>query len=294
MCADNSGPSKAITRLRSTATLETVLQPDANCDKGMWDMKDFESALEDFWQARNAGTYPSRWESAMSAEDACRINLALIERHAAQGERQAGWKVGLTSRAVREQFGLPEPIFAVLYEKGRWQSGKEWPRDALTRPGWENELCITMGETLRGPGIGLEAARGAIASVAPAMEIIETRGPVGPESFNTMLADNGQQRAFVVGDAIKFDPARHDLGNTSVEVFIDGEPQDKAFGSAIMESSPITSIQWLANQLAKFDRSLEAGQVVMTGSFTRQFAIDRPLTAEARFDPFGSAIATFV
>lgn len=257
-------------------------------------MKDFESALEDFWQARNAGPYPSRWEAAMSAEDACRINLALIERHAAQGERQAGWKVGLTSRAIREQFGLPEPVFGVLFEKGRWQSGKEWPLGALTRPGWENELCLTMAETLRGPGISLEAARGAIAAVAPAMEIIETRGPLALEGFNTMLADNGQQRAFVVGDETKFDPARHDLAKASVEVFIDGEKRDKAFGSAVMETSPIASIQWLANQLAKFGRSLEAGQVVMTGSFTRQFAIDRPLTAEARFDPFGSAIATFV
>lgn len=257
-------------------------------------MKDFESALEDFWQARKGGPYPIRWEAVMSAQDACRINLALIERHAAQGERQAGWKVGLTARAIREQFGLPEPVFGVLFEKDRWQSGRQWPLDGLTKPGWENELCLRMGETLRGPGIALEAARGAIASVAPAMEIIETRGPNALAGFNTMLADNGQQRAFVVGNETSFDPARHDLAKASVEVFVDGEKRDKAFGSAVMDSSPVASIQWLANRLARFGRNLEAGQVVMTGSFTRQFAIERPLTAEARFDPFGSAIATFV
>lgn len=257
-------------------------------------MKDFEAALDDFWQARNGGPYPLHREAELSAEDACRINLALIERHAAQGEKQVGWKVGLTARSIREQFGLPEPVFGVLYEKGRWPSGREWPLDTLTRPGWENELCLTMGKSLRGPDISLEAARNAVATVAPAMEIIETRGPNAIEGFNSMVADNGQQRAFVVGDEIPFDPSRHDLGKASVEVFIDGAPQDKAFGSAVMESSPIASIQWLANQLAKYGRTLEAGQAVMTGSFTRQFPIDRPLTAEARFDPFGSAIATFV
>ncbi|MHA1537061.1 MAG: 2-keto-4-pentenoate hydratase [Alphaproteobacteria bacterium] len=257
-------------------------------------MKNFDLALEDFWQARNAGPYPTRWEAVMSAEDACRINLALIERHAAQGNKQVGWKVGLTSRAIREQFGLPEPVFAVLYEKGRWPSGREWPLDGLVNPGWENELCLSLAKTLRGPDISLEAARDAIAGVAPALEIIETRGPNALEGFNTMLADNGQQRAFVVGEESEFDPARHDLGQTSVEVFIDGEKQDEAFGSAVMGSGPVASIQWLANQLARYERTLAAGQVVMTGSFTRQFAIERPLAAEARFDPFGSATATFV
>jgi len=83
------------------------------------------------------------------------------------------------------------------------------------------------------------------------------------------------------------------LGAATVEIFIDGESQDKASGTAVMESSAVASIVWLANKLAEFDRTLEAGQAVMTGSFTRQFLIERPLKAEARFDPFGSAVATF-
>jgi hypothetical protein len=32
----------------------------------------------------------------------------------------------------------------------------------------------------------------------------------------------------------------------------------------------------------------------MTGSFTRQYKLDRPMRVEARFTTFGSAIATFV
>lgn len=257
-------------------------------------MIDFDKAVDDFWLARRGGPYPLAWGKELDQDTAYRINLALIDRHAANGEPQAGWKVGLTARAIREQFGLPEPVFAVLFDHGRWPGGREWPLADLIEPGWENEVCLTMGETLRGPGVTEAAARRAIASVAPAMEIIETRGPNTLDGLFAMTADNGQQRAFVVGEETPYDPARHDLGKASVEVFIDGETQETAYGKAVMESGPVASIVWLANKLAEFDRELAAGSAVMTGSFTRQYAIDRPMTIEARFTPFGSATARFV
>lgn len=256
-------------------------------------MLDFDAAVEAFWSARRGGPYPLHLEKDLDQDSAYRINLALIDRHAAEGETQAGWKVGLTARAIREQFGLPEPVFAVLYEHGRWESGIEVALSGLTRPGWENELCLTLGETLRGPGITEGDVRQAVATVAPAMEIIEARGPNSIDGLYSMTADNGQQRAFVVGAETPFDPAVHDLGKATVEVFVDGDSQETAPGSAVMESSPLASIVWLANKLAEFDRAIEAGSAIMTGSFTRQYAIDRPMRAEARFDPFGSAVATF-
>jgi len=266
---------------------------DANAATGGMEAEAFAQAVDDFWAARNGDPFPLHWEPHLTQDGAYRINLALVDRHAARGEPQAGWKVGLTARAIREQFGLPEPLFAVLFEKGRWPSGGAWPRAAMVGPGWENELCLTMGATLRGPGVTADDAKAAIATVAPAMEIIETRGPNSMEGFKCMIADNGQQFAFVVGDETPYDPAAHDLGATTVEVLIDGAAQERARGDAVMESSAVASIVWLANKLAAFDRTLEAGQVVMTGSFTRQYAIDRDMTAAARFDPFGSAVATF-
>ena len=256
-------------------------------------MLDFEQAVEDFWAARHGGPYPMQWEADLDFDSAYRINLALIDRHAAEGRPQAGWKVGLTARAIREQFGLPEPIFAMLFQDGRWSSGVRHPLADINKPGWENELALTIGKTLEGPNLTDDDARAAVATVAPAMEIIETRGPNSVDGMFSMTADNGQQRAFVMGDETPFDPAAHDLGKTSVEVFIDGELQETAYGNAVMESSAIASVTWLANKLAAFDKALTAGSVVMTGSFTRQYAIDRPMTIEARYDPFGSVIATF-
>jgi 2-keto-4-pentenoate hydratase len=255
---------------------------------------DLEKAIDDFWAARQpGGRYPMEYCATLSQADAYRINLALLARHAARGEPQAGWKVGLTAEVIRKQFGLPEPLFACLFQHGRWPSGGTWPLAAMTGPGFENELCLILGERLAGPGITPERAARAVARVAPAMEIIETRGPNSLDGMMPMIADNGQQFAFVAGTEIPFDAQRHDLGAASVEIYIDGVFQERAFGNAVMGSSALASLAWLANKLAEFGYAIERDQAVMTGSFTRQYKIDRPMTAEARFDPFGSAIATF-
>ena len=142
-------------------------------------MVDFEKAKEEFWQARHGGPFPEHWLGEFDMETGYRICLALIENHAAKGEPQAGWKVALTAKAIQQQVGFHSPSFAVLYDHGRWQSGVEHPASDLTRPGWENELCLTMGETLRGPDITEEQAAQAVATVAPALEIIEHRSPEG-------------------------------------------------------------------------------------------------------------------
>ncbi len=257
-------------------------------------MGSIDDAIEAFWRARQGGGYPVEWGGQrLSQVDAYKVNLALTERHLAEGRRQVGWKVGLTAQAIRDQFGLPEPVFGVLFEDGRWPSGGT-RRIADFQPlGWENELCLTMGESLRGPGITEESARKAVATVAPAMEIIETRGPATLDLFNVMIADNAQQRAYVVGEEVPYDPAAHDLGAATVDILVDGQTVETGKGDAVMESGAIASVVWLANKLAEHDRALEAGAVIMSGSFTRQFPVDRPMKVEVRFEPFGKAEVTF-
>jgi len=254
---------------------------------------DLQDATEAFSQAGHGAAYPLHLETSLSQEDAYRINLALTKRHDANGRRQTGWKVGLTAKAIQQQFGLPEPLFACLFEDGRWPSGGSHRLESLIKPGWENELCLTLGAPLRGPDVTEDQARQAIATVAPALEIIEGRTPVSPDGLNCLIADNGQNRAYVVGDPTPFDADASDLGAATVEVLIDGEPVDTAAGTAVMESSALTSVVWLANKLAEFDLGLQAGDDIMTGSFTRQFPIDRPMAIEARFAPFGAVSATF-
>ena len=123
---------------------------------------------------------------------------------------------------------------------------------------------------MRGPGVTLEQARAAISAVAPALEIVETRGAIAGD-LGLALADNAQQKAFVTGTAIA-PPTGFHLSDATVEVLVNGQSMERASGAEVM-GDPAASIAWLANKLAEFDRSLEAGMVVMSGSFTRQYAI---------------------
>ena len=77
-----------------------------------------------------------------------------------------------------------------------------------------------------------------------------------------------------------------------VEVIVNGVTQESASGAEVL-GTPISSVQWLANKLAQFDRKLEAGSRVMSGSFTKQYDIASGDVVEARFDRIGRVGARF-
>lgn len=252
---------------------------------------DLDAATESIWRHLRAGVhYPSEWSNRLGMQDGYRIQLGILERLVAAGERHAGWKVGLTAAAMRVQHNVHEPCFGFLLDSGNRPSGHVFRHAELANPGFENELCLTIGAALRGPGVSFEQARAAIAEVAPALEIVEKRGNFSADLPLTM-ADNAQQKAFVTGTAGPLGDC--DLARASVRVYVDEALIDRANGAEVM-GNPVHSIVWLANKLAEFGRALEAGQRVISGSFTRQHALERPARVRSEFEPFGVVEASFV
>ena len=60
-----------------------------------------------------------------------------------------------------------------------------------------------------------------------------------------------------------------------------------------MGEGAVLSVQWLANKLAEFGRSLDAGSLVMSGSFTKQYPLGAGDVVESHFTPFGRVGARF-
>ena len=128
-------------------------------------------------------------------DDAYRIQLALIDRRVGAGERHIGWKVGLTAKAIQEQFSFHEPLFACILETQ--PTGHVFGATELIHPGFETELCVRLGRGLEGK-VTVEQVRAAVDVIHPSFEIIETRGdPVN--QMELVVADNGQQRSVVIG-----------------------------------------------------------------------------------------------
>ena len=252
---------------------------------------DVTIALESYLRSRREGVFfPPEWENTLSVDEAYALQLAVLDLRVASGSRQVGWKVGLTANPIQEQFNVHEPGFGFLLDDAPHQSGDAIPFETLIAPGFENELCMTMGSPLAGPGVTFESASAAIATIAPSFELIETRGD-SRGSLAKGIPDNLQQKAIIVGTAVRFGDVP-DLATVRVRVSINGEQVDEGTGAAVL-GNPANSVVWLANKLAEHGRSLAAGDVIMTGSFTRQFAISAGDAIRSEFLGVGVVEARF-
>lgn len=252
---------------------------------------DIEAVTESMWAHTMRRSYfPQEWKGRLTVDQAYRVQLGLLARWEARGERLAGWKVGLTAPVIQRQFGMHEPVFGCLFESGHRGTGAVFQHDELIEPGFENELCLTIGASLQGPGVTPEQARAAIVAVQPAFEIIEGRGDFRADTTLGIM-DNEQQKAFVTGPPSRL-PAGWEPSRTTVEVLINGRRVDHAIGSEDT-GHPVRAVAWLANKLATFGRRIEAGHRIMSGSFTKQYPIARGDRIETRFTPFGTVQAVF-
>lgn len=254
-------------------------------------MSTIDQTVDTLWESIGRGDHhPESLRGKLNWDDAYPAQLALLRRHEQAGARQVGWKVGLTAKAIQAQIGFHEPIFGYLLDEGHRPDGATFEIASLIRPKLENELCITMASSLTGPGVSFTQARAAIATIAPAFEIIEQRHSGDPD-FPLVMADNAQQKAFVTGAAVPL--AELDLAGIVVEVLKNGQSVERAAGAEVLGTGPIASIAWLADRLAGFGLRLEAGMQVMSGSFTRQVDAQAGDTIEARFAGVGSVSAIF-
>src|SRR5262249_59911353 len=101
------------------------------------------TAIDDFWLARLRGEFfPQAYFNRLTLDDAYRIQLALVDRRVASGERHIGWKVGLTAKPIQEQFGFREPVFGCILETR--PAGHVFSPAELICPGFETELCVRL------------------------------------------------------------------------------------------------------------------------------------------------------
>lgn len=250
-----------------------------------------DTAIEEFWDARQRGVYfPPAFADRLTLDDAYRIQLALVARRCTAGVSHVGWKVGLTAKPIQEQFRVHEPVFGCLLSEGRIASGHAFRHADLIKPGFENEICVVLGRDLAGDGLSIDDVTRAVDRVHPALEIIETRGDLTAQ-LALALADNAQQKFFVLGPGVKLSPDL-DLSKISARVTINDAEVGSGRGDAVL-GHPLRSVAWLAGKLAAYDRGLKAGDHIMSGSFTRQFPIAAGDRVRTDFDRVGAVEATF-
>ena len=242
------------------STIGTRRQLQCN-PRAIVDDINIKTAVDDFWIARARGKFfPQAYFDRLTLDDAYRIQLALIDRRVAAGERHIGWKVGLTAKAIQEQFGFHEPVLLASLKPDRLAHA--FGATELINSGSETELCVRLGRELAG-NISLEQARTAVDAPTSHFEIIETRGDMKQIALG--MADNGQQRSVVIGAPVQVAPTM-ELDQVEARVELNGKEVAIGSGSAVL-GHPLNSIKWLAEKLGQYGRRLRPNDIIMTGSF---------------------------
>jgi 2-keto-4-pentenoate hydratase len=242
---------------------------------------DEAAAIDSLWAARQRGDFfPDAWIGQLTIDQGYRVQLGILARRAAAGERRIGWKVALTSKPTQEQFNFQQPAFGQVLQQ--FPSGHQLPADMI-RPGCEPEICVRLARPIAA-GADAQAARAAIEVCYPALEIIELRCDLRRD-MALSLADNIAQKAVVLGAPVRMSDLP-DLGGIETRVLVNGTEAATGLGSAVL-GHPLNAVVWLAAKLPEYGLALAAGDLIMTGSFTRMLPLAAGDQVQASFTGLG-------
>ena len=210
---------------------------------------------------------------AMTIDDGYAIQRAWVQLEIADGRSIKGRKIGLTSRAMQQASQITEPDFAPLMDDMFFAQGSDIEASRFIAPRVEVELAFILGRSLKGPGITLFDVLSATEYVTPAIEIIDSRieqfdreTQVMRKVFDT-ISDFAANAGIVLGGR-PVKPMDVDLRWVGAMLFKNGVIEETGLAAAVL-NHPATGVAWLANKIAPHDEQLNAGDVVLAGSFTR-------------------------
>jgi 2-oxo-hept-3-ene-1,7-dioate hydratase len=234
----------------------------------------------------------------ITIEDAYAIQRTWVEMKIAEGRVVKGHKIGLTSRAMQMSSQIDEPDYGTLLDDMFFNDGSDIPVSRFIVPRVEVELAFILGKPLKGPNCTLFDVYNATEYVTPALEIIDARSQsIDPASgrprkvFDT-ISDNAANAGVVLGGRpIKVTDL--DLRWVAALMYRNGVIEESGVAAAVL-NHPANGVAWLANKFAPFDVTLEPGQVILGGSFTRPVAARAGDTFHVDYGPLGAISCRFV
>lgn len=221
-----------------------------------------------------------------SLAEAYRAQRELLALWASEGRRQVGYKVGATSAAVRQEYGLSEPDYGAVHADTTFVDGAELACARFVAPRIEPEIAFVLEHDLDlGTHTVVDLVR-ATAYVLPAMEIADCRIQDWDVAIIDSVADNASTGGIVLDTRpVRLD--RVDLAACPVTMEIDGVPVASGRGDACL-GNPMAAMVWLADALSHDGSPLRAGQVVLTGALAPTQPLRPGNTVLSRMGELGS------
>jgi 2-keto-4-pentenoate hydratase len=226
--------------------------------------------------------------TTLTLPQAYEVQEGLLARRVKGGARIVGWKVGCTSAAIRQQFGLTQPISGRLLVPDIFHDGAQLPGSSFVDCAVEPELVFRLGADLKGE-VDDDQIISALAEVCAGIELHNYRFWYGTPTQQELIASNGIHAGLVLSPMRPL-PKSWDLEFEDVWLLVNGEVRATGRCAEIM-GSPLRSIQWLARHAAERGQGLRAGELVIPGSAVELVKVKAGDSIEARFASVGSCHA---
>jgi 2-keto-4-pentenoate hydratase len=226
-------------------------------------------------------------EAARSLARGLAAQHLALQRALASGMPRAGWKVGLNVPAVQARFGLDGPLVGWLDGHRVVESGGEYAAREGCRPHVEAELALRLAEPVRA-GASPDEARGAIRAVSPALELVDYALPRA--DLEAIVSHSMFHEATILGSP---SPPATPLAAGRPSLLVGGEVRATPQESWVPRDLGAV-VALVARRLAEVGETLQAGDLILSGSYTTPLALAPGDTVTADFGALGRASVTRV
>lgn len=227
-----------------------------------------------------------------TVDDSYAIQGRWRDTQIAAGRTLVGRKIGLTSKAMQQATGITEPDYGVMFDDTVYRSGDDIPVEHFSNVRIEVELAFVLKHPLEGPDCTLDDALAAIDYAVPALEVLNSHIELEGRTIVDTISDNAAYGAMVLGEVHKR-PDEIDLRWVPGVLSRNGEIEETGVAAGVL-GHPATGVAWLANKFAQHGARLEAGEIILAGSFTRPMWVSRGDSVLCDYGPMGTIACRFV
>ena len=230
-------------------------------------------------------------------DEAYAVQFGVHERLTAAGwGRRAGWKIGCTTKVMQEFLSIGQPCGGGMLARGIHQSGASFAHNSMFKPGIECEIAVRLAASppLAGVPYDRDSIAPYVGGVMAAAELIDERFTDfnAPEvDAPTLIAEDFFHIGAILGPEVSHWQAI-DLAALTGRTWIDNELRGEGKSSDVM-GHPFNALAWLANRLADFGLSLNADDIVLTGSVVVTQYPGGPVRVSTEIEGLGQVVIDF-
>jgi 2-oxo-hept-3-ene-1,7-dioate hydratase len=224
-------------------------------------------------------------------EDSYAIQGVWRDKNLAAGRRLVGRKIGLTSKAMQQATGITEPDYGVMFDDTVYENGSTIAFDQFSNVRIEVELAFVLNAPLEGPHCSLFDVLRATEYVTPALEVLNSHIELEGRTIVDTISDNAAYGAMVLG-GIPMRPDQLDLRWVSAMLYRNQTIEETGVAAGVL-NHPATGVAWLANKFQQHGSRLEAGEIILAGSFTRPMWVERFDTVHCDYGQMGTITCRF-